>query len=193
MDHQASHKSTGCAADSLKLTTSPTRLRLGLPHRSEQQGARGEQLQKSQRWAGVQQAGEPLWGPWRGGLYLGQTREPLRAEQSSDGLLAASPRSDRGRPEGRELLRWGVTLSRSVGRGQPPSLPSPTSPIGWFRQAGRLWDMRGSGRGLHRALSTGLVIKPHLPGQPRPQLSHPDPLCFLSQASVRAWDSGSDR
>lgn len=102
----------------------------------------GSSCRKSQRLAGVQQAGEPLWGPWRGGLHLGQTREPLRAEQSSNGLLlAASARSDgqtggrgaaapRGHPE---------QVSGAPGAASLTALPPPR-PSGGSGRPAQLWD-----------------------------------------------------
>lgn len=138
---QATHESTGCSADSLKPTSSPTRRRLGLPPRSEQHGARVEQLQEEPEVGrGAAGGRAPLGAVERSAAPRPDT-EPLRAKQSSHGLLlAASPRSDRGRREGGEPLRWGVTLSRSLGQGQPP--PSPSGGSGRLAQ---LWDIWGWG------------------------------------------------
>lgn len=169
---QATHESTGCSADSLKPTSSPTRRRLGLPPRSEQHGARVEQLQEEPEVGrGAAGGRAPLGAVERSAAPRPDT-EPLRAEQSSHGLLlAASPQERQGQTGGRGATALGGHPEQVTGAGAA----SP-QPIGRFRQAGPALGHMGVGRGLRRALSTGLVIKPHPPGQPRPQPSHPRPL-----------------
>lgn len=104
------------------------------------------------------------------GCTSARHRSPLRAEQCGNRLLlAVAPGGSGDRPEGKEPLRWGVTMSRSVRWGRPPP---PAPPAHRVVQAG--WPGCGACGGAYTGpLSMGSVIKPHPPGQPRPQLSQP--------------------